>query len=196
MSVVVAIKYKDGVLLGGDTQITEDGHLSAFTDSKIFKNKYSNTAIGIVGALRDLNLLENEEEYIDYKSILDKTFIDKKYVISNVVPKIFKILEKNHRLYKENELLYSYSECLFGTSNSIFNIGFDGAVSEKEKYYAIGCGKELVIGFLDVFFSDNKEKDLTLKDAKTLINKSIAIACQKDVYINDKITYINLIKEE
>lgn len=51
MSVVVAFKYKDGMILGADKRVTLYGHLKDDNVSKIFHTKYSGHAIGCVGYL-------------------------------------------------------------------------------------------------------------------------------------------------
>lgn len=193
MSVIVGIKYKNGVLLGGDTQATEYGHLAENVNSKIFKSKYSNTAIGGVGYLRDLNLIEIQEEWIEYKDILDKTNINKKYIITNIIPKIFNLFRDNHRLYNKDNIEYIESDFLFVTSKGIFCISEDGSVIEKNNYATIGCGSELVKGFLENNSKWNDE--LTYEEAKNLIELSIKKSCEKDIYINEEITYIDIRKE-
>lgn len=195
MSIIIGVKYKDGVLLGSDTQATNRGHIAEEIETKIYQSKYSTTAIGCVGSCRDNNLIETQEEWIDYKDILDKVDINKKYVISNIITKLFNLLRNNHRLNSEKGLEFSESDFIFATSEKLFGIYTDGSVLEEDKYVAIGCGEELVRGLLDSYFHTNNitsGEQISYNSAKEMIRTSVLSACSKDVFINDNITYINL----
>ena len=58
MSVIIALKYNKGIILGADSQITNN-HIKINNVTKIHESKYSNTAIGTAGSLRVLNLIKS-----------------------------------------------------------------------------------------------------------------------------------------
>lgn len=192
MSVVVAIKYDKGMLLGADRQISS-GHLASGEAQKVYKSQYSNTAWGSVGCLRILDLIScNVDDLMSYKDILDKVELDKPYVINVVVPKIFIKLKEYNQAYLENNLLSIDNQFLICDYDSIFKIDTDGSVIEFGKYYAIGSGYELVLGNLE---SSYKE-DIDLDTAVDLLIDSIRKSCKNELYINSNIDIINITKNK
>lgn len=192
MSVVVAIKYDKGMLLGADRQISS-GHLASGETQKVYKSQYSNTAWGSVGCLRILDLIScNVDDLMSYKDILDKVELDKPYVVNVVVPKIFIKLKEYNQAYLENNLLSIDNQFLICDYDSIFKIDTDGSVIEFDKYYAIGSGYELVLGNLE---SSYKE-DIDLDTAVDLLIDSIRKSCKNELYINSNIDIINITKNK
>lgn len=191
MSIVIGLKYKDGVILASDGQVTEKGNCIVKDVIKFCKSKYSNTALGVVGELRDLNILSTIDDFIRYKDILDKTYIDEQYIIEKVIPDIFSKLRNNNRIKLNNQIEEIMSDLLFCTYDKIFYISVDGAVVEMLDYGVIGCGKDMVMGFLDT----QNLKDLSENQAIKIIEKCIQQSCNKDCYINENINYILLKKE-
>ena len=214
MSVVVAIKYDKGMLLGADRQISS-GHLASGETQKVYKSQYSNTAWGSVGCLRILDLIScNVDDLMSYKDILDKVELDKPYVVNVIVPKIFIKLKEYNQAYLENNLLSIDNQFLICDYDSIFKIDTDGSVVEHKwfefgkdengkeleiseviefgKYYAIGSGYELVLGNLQ---SSYKE-DLDLDTAVDLLIDSIRKSCKNELYINSNIDIINITKNK
>ncbi|MBR2890999.1 MAG: hypothetical protein IKC22_01195 [Bacilli bacterium] len=194
MSIVIGLKYKDGVLLASDTRVVSRGHLAERNvDGKIFKSQYSNTAIGSVGYLRDLDIISCTEEWLPYKDILDKKKVDKKYIIENIVPKIFNTLRDNHRVNQKDGFEYTDSEFIFATPSHLYRIDEDGSVLEFDDYISVGCGEELVRGYMTKVFY-NGYKDLSLEEAKFILRECIKEACKDDIGINDESVFINLEK--
>ena len=192
MSVVVAIKYDKGMLLGADRQISS-GHLASSETQKVYKSQYSNTAWGSVGCLRILDLIScNVDDLMSYKDILDKVELDKPYVVNVVVPKIFIKLKEYNQAYLENNLLSIDNQFLICDYDSIFKIDTDGSVIEFGKYYVIGSGYELVLGNLE---SSYKE-DIDLDTAVDLLIDSIRKSCKNELYINSNIDIINITKNK
>lgn len=192
MSIVIAVKYKDGVALASDKQTTRGG-IKTENSVKIKKADYSNTAIGIVGRRRDSNLLRTKDEFINYKDILDKRVIDENYVITVVVEKIFDILKLHDRLTVESGIKSMDSEVLFATEDKMYRICTDGSVIEFDEYVSVGCGEDSVTGYLNTVENLNK---MNKEDVKVVLDKAIKLSCKDDVFINDKIDYIFLEKNK
>lgn len=144
MSVIVGIKFDKGVLIGADTEVTRD-NLKGDNITKIKASSYSNSAFGVAGRLRDNQIILNEfDDLMNYKDILDNKTIDEAYTINIIVPKLFKCLEKYQRLDYEDKIPYCSSNCLIATPYNFFTIDNDGAVRTFDNYAVIGCGDQLV----------------------------------------------------
>jgi 20S proteasome alpha/beta subunit len=190
MSIVIGIKYKDGVIVGADKQSTW-GNIKEENSTKIYKSKYSNTALGVVGYLRDDNILATIDEIIDFEDIFNKTSIDLKYVVSKVVPKLFNIYKNNNRVILDKGIESFNSLFAFCTNEKMFVIDSEGAVIENKKYIAIGCGQDLVIGYLETIDGLNKKSK---EEIEKIINDCILKSCKRDAYIGETIDLIFLEK--
>lgn len=187
MSVIVGVKYNSGVLLGADSQSTA-GNIKMDNEIKIKKTKYSNCCIGTCGYGRDGNIMLAKDELMEYKDILEKQEIDFNYIVNTIVPNIFKILRDNHRVVLTDGIESSKSRFVYCTSKKMFKIWNDGAVSVHDDFIALGCGEDLVEGYLNTL----NFEDINFEDAKRIIETAIKRSCKDDVYINDKITWVIL----
>lgn len=191
MSICVALKYNDGVLLVGDKQMTYGGHFELDTGVKVQKSTYSNTAIGSCGDKRVIDLIFcNMDDLMDYKDILDNIKINYKYVVKHIVNNIFGILDRNGCLYKENNVVSTTNEFIVASDENIYSVYQDGSVLECENYGCIGSGCELVKGYLDSLDLQN----LTLDKAKKILTNCIQQCCKDEIYINGNIDFIVLHK--
>ena len=187
MSVVIAAKYRDGVVIASDRQVTS-GTLKHNNATKIHKFKYSNSAIGVVGYLRDCNLMRVMEEIVPYKDILDKISITEDYVTRVFVPAIYNYMNTNHRINTGEENGTMNSIMLYATKDRIFEIGEDFSVIENEdSYLTIGCGNTKIIGYMA---SIGDTSHYSKKDITVLLENAIKRACDKDAFINDKIDFV------
>lgn len=192
MSVIVALKYKNGVVIGADKQcssfnIKEDNNVI-----KINKTKYSNNCVGVVGCLRDANIILNKDELMNYIDILDKREIDFKYVVNTIVPNLFETLRKSNRVNSLNNIETLKSTFVYCTNKNLYIIFGDGAVVEREDFITVGCGSDEVRGYLNTLNLEN----LTKEKATEIIQNSIKKSCKDDIYINDKIDLIYLESED
>lgn len=191
MSVIVGIKYNKGIVIGADSQSTAGG--KKLEDAiKIKKTKYSNCCVGTCGYTRDGNILITKDELMEYKDILEKKEIDFNYIVNIVVPNIFKILRDNHRIALIDNIENSKSKFIYCTSKKMFKIWCDGAVTEHNDFITLGCGEDLVEGFLNTLNLEN----INLEEAKEIIKTAIKQSCKDDIYINDKITWVVLEEEK
>lgn len=170
MSVVIGAKYKDGVIIAADKQATM-GNTKTDDATKLQAFKYSNSAIGVVGYLRDCNLMRTLEEVVPYKDILDKVPIDELYVIRAMD-----------------------SRMLYATSDSLFTIDGDfGVVEARASYEVIGCGDDKVRGFMT---SIGDTSNMTRSEVLQILDTAIRKGCEKDVFIDDRIDVIVLEKRK
>lgn len=190
MSVVIAIKYKDGVIMAADKQATS-GNLKSDNATKIVQTKYSGLGMGAVGLLKTCNILEAVNEVVDPEDILSQALIDKLYVIRKIVPLLFTAFEKYHCLTKDEDGLQSiHGNLLICSNEKIFSTDGIGAVSEHDDFVAIGCGEQLVHGYLSTLNIDYNK--LNENKAIEILATAIEKACKDDVFINDKIDILIL----
>lgn len=183
MSVVIAARYRDGIALVADTQGTSMNNKQN-NIKKIKQFELSNTGIGVVGYLRDCNIIRILDEIIKPRDILNKVDIDEEYVIRKVVPKLIEHMQENKRtLHSESGMVSMASQMLFVTYKRMFEIGSDFSVAESDRNYAvIGCGEEKVRGYMSLV-GDTSNK--TAIEITNVLVGAIRKACEDDVYIND-----------
>lgn len=187
MSVIVALKYKNGVVIGADKQASSF-NIKYDNVVKINKTKYSNNCIGTVGTLRDANIILNKDELMKYIDILEKKQIDFKYVVNIIVPNLFEILRNNNRVNSIDKIETLKSTFIYCTNKNLYIICNDGAVVEGENFITVGCGSDEVRGYLNTLNLEN----LTKEKATEIIQNSIRKSCKDDIYINNKIDLIYL----
>ena len=183
MSVVIAARYRDGIALVADTQGTSMNNKQN-NIKKIKQFELSNTGIGVVGYLRDCNIVRILDEIIKPRDILNKVDINEEYVIRKVVPKLIEHMQENKRtLHSESGMVSMASQMLFVTNKRMFEIGSDFSVAESDRDYAvIGCGEEKVRGYMSLV-GDTSNK--TAIEITNVLVGAIRKACEDDVYIND-----------
>lgn len=184
MSVVIAAKYRNGIAMIADKQATQY-NTKIDNATKVQPFKYSNSGIGVVGYLRDCNVMRLMEDIIPAEDILKRIDIDELYVIRNIVPRIMNHLGENKRLNKSKDMYSMESEMLYATDKNIFKIGEDFSVAEADTTFAtIGCGSEKVIGYLATLGDTSK---YSRKEITDVLCYAVQKACEKDVYINDSV---------
>lgn len=193
MSVVVAVKYKDGIALAADKQVTW-GNLKKDTATKITRTKYSNLGIGVVGSGRLADVLEVLDEIVPADDILRGVTIDRKYMIKHMVPDLFDYLKKyGLLLHDESGSNYIDGAMMFVTPDTIQAMASDGGLIEYENFATIGCGRDLAYGYLSTLKKDFSK----LKENEVIDILAIAIkyACKDDAYI-DNFVDVTLITRE
>lgn len=193
MSVVVAYKDidRDRVIVGCDSQVTRGGYKSTLQNKnnwKIFKPMDNeNLIIGVVGDLRDINLLSLEKNLIDELTII-KGEVDFKYIVKTIVPKIFKILIDNKRIkIKDGVVDDMCSSVLFVYKNKIYGIYSDGAVIEYEDFCALGSGEQLAYGSLNSYNGS---------DAQDAVVDAIKSSIKNDLYVKYPIILMNTLDDK
>lgn len=184
MSVVIGIKYKDGVVMAADKQATS-GTTKSDNAIKMQYFEGSKSCMGVVGYLRDCNVIRTIDEIVAPIDILQKREINDRYVISNIIPNLISVMTANKRVRDKGGIVEMDSIMMYSTPEKIFTIGPDfGVIESDESFAAIGCGEDKVRGYLSQFKDMPR---LTKDEAVELLTKAIQIACEKDVYINERI---------
>lgn len=177
MSVVVAKKTKDGFIMGCDSVVIRGQIRGQAT--KVFKHKSnSDIIIGVVGSLRDLNIVSSMNNILD-PSDVRREMVDTDAIISHV------ILELKEQLKKEGRLCASKEggECMLSSimiayKDKCWNIGGDFSVSEIEDFDAIGAPDEFALGAYEIISEDEKitDKEKVIKVIKACIKRTIYVA--------------------
>lgn len=203
MSVVVAIKEKDAVYMGCDSQITRGTGkrtLKSVNNFKIWKvDDRFNCVMGGVGAMRDLCFLRASPGLIPSTNALVGN-IEYNQVVTDIVPTIVNTLV-GYGLYPKNPLNKFRplggddgpaiaggtidSQFLLAVGNNLYSINGDGTVEEVEDYIAIGSGGDLASGSL---LETEKCKK---RPPEERIVKAITAAARGDTYVSKPIIVTN-----
>lgn len=189
MSVVVAFRYKDGIILGADKRISKGMRLREDRANKISLTKYSGHGMGSVGLLRHCNLLSIKDELMDYEDILEGVEVDQSYVIAKIVPNLTRYFTEQQAIVSEAGTTVMASEVMYVTKDKIFVIGEDFSVVEYPLWAAIGCGEEMVMGLLCNVEPEQFAK-MKEADAIDLMSGCITYACEKDSAVGESFEFI------
>lgn len=190
MSIVIASKYQNGVMLMADRQVTRY-RIQAVKDSveKIYSVPGEDILIGGVGTLRELQQI---------KKISTNIFdVSKKLTERNCIDAVDKITHE----FRENGYINPNivvddlsSQFLFCDAYNINYVGGDLGVIGNLNYFAIGCGEDLVMGYLNTVFKDKGPEEFTFKEIKEVLEESIKVSCKDSLGIDDNINMLYVTK--
>ena len=193
MSVVVAVKDKEdnSVWVACDSQCSAGCQKITLTNKnnyKIFKpSKDENLIIGIVGTVRDSNILYCIDEYIDELTKLKNEF-DFKYVINTIIPNIQNTLIKNKRIVIKDGIMGDMkNQIILAYKDRIFDIDHQYATIEIDDYTVIGSGTDFSVGNLSN--GQNKSPKQKAIDA-------VKASCINELYVNYPIILMNTMTNE
>lgn len=191
MSVVVAIKDKDRIWIGCDSQMTRENRTKEAMRGgyKIWKPTDDDQVVmGGAGRVRDINIISTATGWVDEPCRL-KGSTDMKYMIRTVVPKIFMELESFGSLEIKDGIKSMCSAFLFGYKNQIYEILSEGAVLNSEEMAVIGSGYVECLGAWDVV----KNCNMIAKDKLLYILRA---GCKTSLYVNYPIIIMNTLDNE
>jgi len=173
MSVVVAIKENDKVIMACDSQASTSRIKFTLTNKNNYKmfSPQENLLIGVCGAFRTLNLLYCMDDWIDELAI-SKNEVDFKYIVRRIVPKIMQLLKDND-LYNEKGL--QNLEVLIAYKNLLYEIDGDLSVVEIDDFATIGSGCILALGYLNIS---------SKIDVENRVLNAVKTACETDLYVS------------
>ena len=183
MSVVLAVKNKDKIILATDSQVSYGGTKRLITNPNSYKiwrpAGHQHLIVGGVGALRDLNILSTVDvwfdEYVTVGSKVEDFELTFSYVVRTLAPALRREIAD---FVGDLEDFNSYF--IFAYKDKCFEISPCGAVSElifDEDVLAIGSGGEVartVYSALDGINIPVKEKIL----------RSLSAVCKQDLYVS------------
>ena len=148
MSLVVAIKDKDRIVLGADKQASTGGTKDNAT-TKIWElDELPGAIMGSVGSLR-------ASQVIQYSQIIDKNLLsqdlDTEFIVRVLAPTLAAGLKANGVVVDSSD----GAKCdmmpnafIFAYKDKAWTIWHDLTVSEIDEYFAIGSGSEVARGVL------------------------------------------------
>lgn len=183
MSVVIAIKEGKKIIMGCDSQVSKGYHRKEQLDNKnvckIWEiENCKNGLMGVVGSLRDGQLIQCQEHLIEELAQL-KGIVDYKYVVTQLTKKIFDVLSVNNRANRDNFGNYDgtmNSNFIFAYKDMAFLITGEFCVTPIVDYLVCGCGDELAIGVLE------SNKDLSPQER---IEEAIKVCSKKSTGVDD-----------
>ena len=175
MSVVLAVKDGDRILMAGDSQVSRESvkmTINSFNSMKVFKvNGHEGMVMG--STMDSL-----------YDPILDRTHeeIDFKFVVRNIIPALISELNEWGRVYNDEDAGYiSRSTMLLAKDDKCYNIDYDFSVSElcyDGEAMAIGSGADISLAVY------NALADIEGMDIKEKLIRAVSQACQDNLYVN------------
>lgn len=177
MSVVVAIKDKDRVLIGADSQVTRGSTRKTLNNPnnyKIWKVRgVDNCLMAHVGNVRDANIVRLMKHLVtDYDVFSDN--IDYEYVVKSIVPDIIEELKKYGYIKDEKYFNGFDSRFIFAFKDQLYVINTDGCVLEVDDCVAIGSGELEAVGSL--LSTEGNSKDRIIKAIKS--------SAASDIYVD------------
>lgn len=185
MSVVLAVKDGNRILVATDSQASRGGAKSLLLSPNLMKiwkpEGHQGVIMGLTGALRDQNILSTRETW--YDTLLDKAGepIDFKFVVRELVPEIMNELTAHGRTIQSDNGMTMNSQVLFAKDDVCYSIDFDGCVGElveDGQALALGSGCDVAMAAYNVL-QDIKEIDI-----KEKLIRAASQACQDDLYVN------------
>lgn len=147
MSLIIAIKEKDRIILGADKQAST-GSTKDHTATKIWEmSELEGALMGGVGSAR-------ASQIIQYSQVIDKNFtgpINTEFVICALVPTIVATLKANGiatTASEEDSCTMIPNVFVFAYKDSAWVIWHDLSVVEISDYFAIGSGADVARGAL------------------------------------------------
>jgi 20S proteasome alpha/beta subunit len=178
MSLVVAIKDKDRIVLGADKQASTGGNKD-HTNTKIWEvEELPGAIIGSVGSAR-------ASQIIQYSQIIDKNLLnqnlDTEFIVRILAPTLANGLKANGITVEAPE----GAKCdmmpnafIFAYGDRAWTIWHDLSVSEIDKYFAIGSGSDVARGVLYATQDQDPFKRIVT---------SIDAAAESTLYVDDGI---------
>ena len=177
MSVVVAIKEKNKVIIGADSQVTRGSTRKTLNNPnnyKIWKVRgVDNCLMAHVGNVRDANIVRLMKHLVTDYDVFTEA-IDYEYVVKSIVPDIISELKK-YGYVKDDKYFDGFdSRFIFAFQDQLYVINSDGCVLEVDDCVAIGSGEHEAVGSLLSTTGDSKER----------IIKAIKSSAASDIYVD------------
>lgn len=197
MSVVIAVKDGDRVLVGGDCQVSCGGNKATLVSPNLMKvwrvEGHPNTLMGGVGSLRDLNIAYATDTYYDTtRDELGKE-LDFKFMVNKVVPGVLNLFTDHGRATNKNGIVAISSSFIFAQKDKCYMIDSDGCVLDltyEGECMAIGSGATIAQS------AYNTLADVESLNAEEKILKALIQACEEDLHVNFPIYIRNTEKPE
>lgn len=184
MSVVVAMKSKNGVILGADSQITMGGVSKTSMCNSNYKiwhpNEYANIVIGSVGSVRELNIIKSTKDLIEEVRYIKKD-IDFDYIVNDLVSKMRKTVIDKKAVEDDKKAFRFNNNYIIAIDDKLYQIQNDCSVIEIDSYTAIGSGSNEALACLHNNNGDVQE---------SVVN-AVKSAIKNDIYVGGPVIVTN-----
>lgn len=187
MSIIIAIKEKNKIVMGCDSQVSSGGLKEQLVSpsAKVVESMQSkDILIGGVGSLRDVQIIQSTKDLIPEINILKDT-VDTTLIINEVTMNIYNRLKKFNRVDIEDGNYYSpniNSSFIIAYRDKAWLISNDLGVLPIEDYLVCGSGEQVSIGVLE------NTKDLP---AVERIKQAIKVSSDKTLYVDNNINILH-----
>ena len=145
MSIIIASKIEDRVVLIADSAETSEEILSTLTEPERFKVlRLGDVLVGSAGSVMNIRRLAEHPEWFDTKG----EEFDKKFIVTKIIPKLFKELAKYKMLDTGGDNPKNRASVMMAYKDRIFCIDRDLSVYEADKFAAVGCTRAILRPFL------------------------------------------------
>ena len=181
MSVVIAIKDSNQVIMACDTQITSGGVRRRGIGKSNYKIWHPNSKafllMGTAGSLREKNVIQTYNDLIKNHEYIEGK-IDYQFIVQKVVKRLFNEMKVSGLLDEKAKPYQMSNRYLLAFKNQLFEIDRDGAVIEVSDYTAIGSASNEALASLHATINEESE---------VRILKAMQLAKMNDIYVSEPI---------
>lgn len=186
MSVVIAVKVGNKVLMGGDCQVSYGGNKATLISPNLMKvwevEGHPNTIMGGVGALRDLNIAYANDEYYDTTRDALGQELNFKFMVNEVVPNVMNLFSEHGRTVNDAGIIrLNDSAFLFAQKDKCYQIDSDGCIMElsyEGECIAIGSGATIAQSAYRAL------EDIDSISTEEKLKRALVRACEEDLHVN------------
>lgn len=162
----VAVMFKDGVVIGTESQATAGYTIASKQAQKLFEiNKY--TATTISGGVADCQYIVNQVKALSRLREVQKGKIPNPKYIANITRNI---LFSGRSYFLSMMIVGGYSEK--EAKGKIYGIDLLGTLFEEESFISFGSGSPFSLGVLEADWKPNMSKEAAINLIKTAMSSS------------------------
>ena len=183
MTCIVAVKSKDGVVIGGDSAAVSESYSTARADTKVFNS--GPMVMGFTSSFRMGQILMTSFSPPEH----DPRIEDYKFMCVDFVDAVMKTFDKKGWGHKSDNV-QTGGHFLVGYKGEIYQIQSDFQVGKPiELYSAVGCGEEFALGSLWNSFGETDTLP-TRAAAEKAITNALDAACKFSGWVKPPYTFV------
>ena len=181
----IGIIYKDGVIIGTESQATAGTFVASRTAQKLFKiNKFA--AATISGGVADCQYLVNQIKALSNLEQVEKESVPKVKWIANSLKNI---LYQGRSAFMAMMIIGGFSE--EEEKGKLFGIDLLGSLFEEKKFLSFGSGSPYALGVLEFDW----KPDLPEKTGVDLVKTALKSAVVRDSASGYKFQIVKITKD-
>jgi proteasome beta subunit len=181
----VAIKVKNGIIVGTESQATAGYFVATKQAQKLFKiNNFC--AATISGGVADCQYVVNQAIALsNLKTVEDEKIPEPKYIANTVRNLLF----QGRSYFMSMIIIAGFSEK--ENKGILYGIDLLGTLYEEEKFLSFGSGSPYSLGVLETEWKEN----MTIEEGSTLVEKAITSSRARDAGSGFKIQLAVITKD-